>query len=229
MPQCQAFCNEQNARHRGTRLSLSLTDKDMPKLLGILDLDRCPHCGIDRPHLTQSARFETNTHRGDRPRLWVAYSCQRCGGVVTGSSLKADQSHEVQDLYPSPRDVDEAIPDKAREYLTQALNSVNAPAGAVMLAASSIDAMLKAKGYTEGSLYSRIDKAAENHVVTSEMAAWAHEVRLDANDQRHADETADLPGVEDAERVIEFATALGQFMFVLPSRIRRGLEDAKGS
>ena len=43
--------------------------------------------------------------------------------------------------------------------------------------------MLKAKDYTEGSLYSRIDKAVEDRLITKEMAAWAHEVRLDANDQ----------------------------------------------
>jgi hypothetical protein len=98
-----------------------------------------------------------------------------------------------------------------------------------MLAASSVDAMLKAKGYKEGSLYSRIDKAAKDHVITPEMAAWAHEVRLDANDQRHADEGAALPTGDDARRVVEFTSALGQFLFVLPSRVQRGLEAAKSS
>jgi hypothetical protein len=39
-----------------------------------------------------------------------------------------------------------------------------------MLSASAVDAMLKVKGYKSGSLYSRIDKAAEDHMITSEMA-----------------------------------------------------------
>lgn len=51
-----------------------------------------------------------------------------------------------------------------------------------MLAASAVDALLKLKGYTAGSLYARIEKAAEDHVITQDMAKWAHEVRLDAND-----------------------------------------------
>jgi Domain of unknown function (DUF4145) len=55
-----------------------------------------------------------------------------------------------------------------------------------MLAASAVDAMLKHKNYTVGSLKDRIDKAANDHLITSEMAAWAHEIRLDANDERHA-------------------------------------------
>lgn len=96
-----------------------------------------------------------------------------------------------------------------------------------MLAASAVDAMLKAKDYRQGSLYARIDKAAGDHLITKEMAGWAHEVRLDANEQRHADEEVPLPTGEDARRSLDFAMALGQFMFVLPARVERGLEEAK--
>lgn len=91
-----------------------------------------------------------------------------------------------------------------------------------MLAASSVDSMLKAKGYADGTLYARIEKAMKDHVITEDMAAWAHEVRLDANDQRHADEVAALPSMDDAQRVIDFTMALAELLFVLPSRITRG-------
>jgi len=109
------------------------------------------------------------------------------------------------------------------------LESLHAPAGAIMLAASAVNAMLKEKGYKDGSLNSRIDQAAERHDITEDMARWAHEVRLDANEQRHSDEEADLPSGEDAQHSVDFAMALGEFMFVLPSRVRRGIEDAGGS
>jgi predicted protein tyrosine phosphatase len=82
--------------------------------------------------------------------------------------------------------------------------------------------MLKDKGYKEGSLNSRIDQAAKAHLITAEMAAWAHEIRLDANDQRHADEDAALPAEADARKVIDFASALAQFLYVLPARVARG-------
>ena len=90
------------------------------------------------------------------------------------------------------------------------------------MAASAVDAMLKAKGYTEGNLYPRINKAAVDHVITEEMAQWAHEVRLEANDPRHADVNNPLPSQADAVRSIDFVQALGQLLFVLPERVKRG-------
>lgn len=85
----------------------------------------------------------------------------------------------------------------------------------------------KEKDYTEGSLYTRIDKAAEDHLITEEMAKWAHQVRLDANDQRHADEKATLPTNEDAKLAFDFAVAFAEYLFVLPSKVSRGITDSE--
>ena len=132
-------------------------------------------------------------------------------------------------MFPPGTEVDENIPEPARDYLKQALNTLHAPAGSVMLSASAVDAMLKYKGYTEGSLYSRIDKAKEDNLITEEMALWAHEVRLDANEPRHADQEAPLPSEDDARKCVEFVISLGQFLFVLPARVERGREEARTS
>ena len=91
-----------------------------------------------------------------------------------------------------------------------------------MLCASSVDAMLKKKGFSTGSLYRRIEEAEQDHLITKEMSLWAHEVRLDANDERHADDTVDLPSETDAKRCIDFVKALADFLFILPGRIARG-------
>lgn len=114
--------------------------------------------------------------------------------------------------------VDSTLPERARLFLQQAIDSLHAPSGAVMLTGSAVDAMLKAKGKKDGSLYSRIDAAAAEHLITAEMALWAHEVRLDANDQRHADDDAPLPSEAGAKKAIAFASALGEFLFVLPAK-----------
>lgn len=157
----------------------------------------------------------------------MVYSCGRCGGLVVAAASQYGQP--VTEIHPSPQRIDDDLPPKAKAFLEQAVLSINAPAGAVMLAASSVDAMLKSSGYTEGSLYSRIEKAVADHLITAEMATWAHDVRLDANDHRHADENTDLPTTADAQRAIDFAKALGMFMFVLPARVTRGISEAKGS
>jgi hypothetical protein len=138
------------------------------------------------------------------------------------ASSPGSESEDITVIWPAPQEVAEVVPARAREFLSQSIASQHAPAGSVMLAASAVDAMLKEKGLKDGSLNSRIDTAAQTHLITQEMAAWAHEVRLDANDQRHADEGAALPNESDAKKAIEFANALAQFLFVLPARVDRG-------
>jgi hypothetical protein len=123
-------------------------------------------------------------------------------------------------------ELDGAIPDRAREYLRQARASLSAPAGAIMLAASAVDAMLKEKGHTEGALYSRIDAAVSAHLLTEGMARWAHQVRLDANDQRHADAAAGLPSPDDAQQAVRFAAAIAEFLYVLPAKVTRGIAES---
>jgi Domain of unknown function (DUF4145) len=194
----------------------------MPILSDNLILARCPHCSTANPNLRRVHHAETRDHAGHNPRLWSVYGCGTCGGFVT--AWAANHHLPVQAVYPRFESVDLEIPDRPRAYLKQSSESMHAPAGAVMLAASAVDSMLKARGFNDGSLYSRIDKAAAEHVITQDMAAWAHAVRLDANDQRHADDTAALPTTADAQRVLAFATTLAQIMFVLPARVNRGLQ-----
>jgi hypothetical protein len=193
----------------------------MPNLAKNLILNRCPHCSVANPFLNSLHHFETTDHQGRNQRRWRIYGCGSCGGVVSAWGSNFDQP--VGGYFPTSPDIDAEIPDRPRTFLQQAQESLHAPAGAVMLCASGVDAMLKIKGYTEGSLYSRIEKAAADHLITPDMAAWAHEVRLDANDQRHADQAVALPNQQDAIRVLDFANALAEFLFVLPSRVQRGL------
>ena len=189
-----------------------------------LPLERCPHCSVAKPLLSRQWGTQSPDQSGKGANTWTVYQCTTCGSMVltVAPYFGSDQNPEVFQIWPSPALIPETIPNRARDYLSQAVASLHAPAGAVILAASSVDAMLKEKGFKEGTLNTKIDTAAKKHLITNEMATWAHEVRLDANDQRHADESAPLPTVEDAQKVIEFAHALAQFLFVLPARVERG-------
>lgn len=194
----------------------------MPTLSENLLLDRCPHCSVAKPNLRKQYHTETNDHAGGTRRTWGIYVCGTCGAIVSAWAHQHNQ--EVIEYFPQSSSVDKDIPERPKAFLKQAQESLHAPAGAVMLAASAVDAMLKHRKYAEGSLYSRIEKAVEEHLLTPEMASWAHAVRLDANDQRHADDAATFSTPEDAKRVLEFALALGEYLFVLPARIKRGIE-----
>lgn len=187
-----------------------------------LPLERCPHCSVAKPLLYAQWQGQSKQHDGANLRNWCVYACATCGGMVLACAPGSVQNAAVTGCWPQSFTVAEEMPARAREFLTQAVASLHAPSGAVMLTASAVDAMLKDKGLKDGSLFSRIDAAAKNALITAEMAAWAHEIRLDANDQRHADEERPLPSTADATRCIEFASALAQFLYVLPARVQRG-------
>jgi len=189
-----------------------------------LKLERCPFCRIYLPLLTLIFETETANCNNKNHLKWKFYQCSNCGGIVSVNA--SVNSQFISDIFPEQNILDESIPHKAREYLKQAIDSLHAPAGSIMLAASSVDAMLKEKNYKDGSLCHRIDKAAEDHLITPDMAKWAHDIRLDANDQRHADDSTELPSESTAKKCIEFTQALAQFLFVLPARVDRGLEDS---
>ena len=151
-----------------------------------------------------------------------------CGGISTAKGEGGSNSPGayVVAIYPDLPTVDEEIPDTARRYLEQALEGLHAPDGAAMLAGSAVDAMLKEKGYGSGWLSVRIDEAAKDGVITQDMKKWADHVRLESNDPRHADENRPHLTEDDARQPIEFAQALGHFIFVLPKRVNRGIEKA---
>lgn len=195
-----------------------------------LKLQRCPHCSIDNPNLYAiGSNFKTATDTGRFTRYWLPYSCSRCGGVVIASCSASDGNRTVKEVYPSITMVNDVLPDKVKIYLQQAIDSTSAPSGSVMLCASSVDSMLKEKGYKTGNLYGRIKKAIEDGILTEDMGKWAHQVRLDANDERHADEDSTMPTLEDAKKVIEFTTTLAELLFVLPAKVSRGIEASKRS
>ena len=200
----------------------------MPRILGAnLELDECPHCHVDHPNLVRRGSFFTTaSYDGGASWGWSVYLCQRCGAVVLarGSTVEGGA---VDRWFPSGEQVSADIPQAAANRLRQAIASMHsAPAGSVMLAAGAVDAMLKAKEYADGSLYSRIDQAKGDCLITDGMAEWAHDVRLDANDERHADEDAEDPTFDDATRCVDFALAFGEFLFVLPQRVTRGRVQA---
>ncbi len=61
-----------------------------------------------------------------------------------------------------------------------------------------------------------------DHVITEAMELWAHDIRLDANDERHTDKEHVFPNEVKAQKCIDFALALSDFLFVLPARVERG-------
>src|SRR5689334_2252881 len=98
-----------------------------------LALDRCPHCAVAKPSLGSQWRGVTEAHDGSNPRVWSTYACATCGGMVMTSAPHNVQNAQIVAIWPTPVEVSDAIPVRARDFLSQAISSINAPAGAVML------------------------------------------------------------------------------------------------
>ena len=148
--------------------------------------------------------------------------------TAKGHIINSD-AWRIDETYPRAESVKGELPEPARNYLEQAHRTLgDAPDAAAMVASSSVDAMLKSKGFDgEETLHQRIDQAVENRVLTEDMGKWAHHVRFVSNNPRHADNKDPHVSPEQARIVVDFADALGEFLFVLPSRAEKAIRASK--
>ena len=213
----------------GTELNLTTTEH--------LGVDRCPQCNTANPMLTrrhwfyvQSRKPAYSTPIGGGYLQWHVYTCESCGGLATAACIlpsnlvTAVPSRPAAWIVSAPKPISSDVPATAARYLLRARETIASPEASVVMSASVVDAMLKERKYAAGKLYTRIQKAEADGVLTKEMAAWAHDVRLHANDERRADQSATEPTPEDANRCLEFAETIADLLFVLPTRVKRGLK-----
>lgn len=199
-------------------------------------VQRCPQCNVASPLL--ELRWTSRSDENGLGVSWCVFECSSCqrftlaeghaAPLQNGTFTAGSAGHSIKTFYPAAKTVDANLPTDAQRYLRQAIETKFAPDASIVMAASAVDSMLRGKGYRDGSLYVRIEKAVEDRVLTEGMAAWAHRVRLEANSVRHVDEDVMPPTEEDAHRVIEFASALGDFMYVFEARVAEGLRGARG-
>lgn len=194
----------------------------------LLGVDNCPHCGATHPVLVRlwiSDGYIPNASGANHSK-WAAYGCTTCGGVVAAKGRTNDGTAYpyVERLFPDAWEPHRSIPPAVATYLRQARSTLSSPDASVVMSASSIDAMLKHFQLTKGSLNARIDEAATAGLLAKNMAEWAHRVRLDANNTRHADLATPHMSKSDAERAFAFADALATYLFVIPSRMPQ-IED----
>lgn len=191
------------------------------KLQGV---DRCPHCGVVHPNLY---RAWSDTWFQDGEKKWASYRCNSCDSVVTGLFELRSRKLEAVSIWPELRAAHHDIPEPARTYLQQAYETLHAPDAAAVMAGSAVDAMLKMLGYGDtSSIYERIDKALADGHVTKGMAAWGKSVCLGASRPHRAAAQGPHISPDEAKLSVDFADALGSFLFVLTARVERGAKAA---
>ena len=187
-----------------------------------LDLDRCPQCKTANPTLEH--RWEAMNAHG---LLTGIFQCSKCSNYIFIQYWGFGESSSVK-IYPNMTiHIDGNIPQSAARFLKQAIETPGSPDASIMTSASALDMMLQEHDLKAGTLHVRIDQAAEQHLITEDMANWGHHVRLEANDSRHPETEKTAPTQEDAEQNLEFVLALAEILFVLPARVTRGLAQTQ--
>ena len=207
--------------------------EEAPNLFGRLGgemkgVSNCPHCGVANPQLPMLWASDPLSNSTDEPTSrWGIFRCTTCGNgiMAKGAPGSGVTNPEIVEIFPKPKSAHDDLPPLAIKYLQQAYETLHAPDAAAVMAGSAVDAMLKDCEYEDGSLYERIDKAVEDHLLTDGMGKWAHAVRLESNRPRHADKENPNVTPEEAKKAVEFAEALGHFLFVLTARIEHAIGD----
>ena len=185
------------------------------------DLRRCPFCRITRPAMVRVWTSDGPTDRSDggKPRAWSAFMCTSCGSICSAEGFNDSNQASIRNVYPSDWSPSDRIPESASRYLQQAHDTLHAPDASVVMSASAIDSMLKSLDLSEGALHKRIEEAVSKGYLTKEMSRWAHNVRLNSNNPRHADIGKPHLTQEEAHNALAFGRAIAEILFVLPSRI----------
>ena len=76
----------------------------------------------------------------------------------------------------------------------------------------------------EGTLARRINIAAERGGLTPDLAAWAHQIRLDGNDAVHEAEPSEE---EETRRLQDFTNLVLLYLFTLPGMLQEARGDTE--
>lgn len=194
----------------------------------------CPHCKVQRASFTGSFIIPTSSPTNSR----IPLSCPHCHEVVVydidhsdffvNSYYQSNEKYNLNDLdspviilrhYPAgdvfeaPADVPErigAVFIEAQENLTRGRFET-----CILLCGKVLDIATKDMD-PAWKLERRLKKLSDDGKITSEMASWAEEIRLDRNDAVHAEGGFTK---SDAEEIVGFTQAFLTYVFTLPALV----------
>lgn len=98
--------------------------------------------------------------------------------------------------------------------------SINQNRAAVLMARTTLEATAKQHGITEGKLFNKIEKMAEQNIITDQLKEEAHEIRMLGNDMAHGD--LGTPVTEDdAADILGFLDTVLDYVYQQPMAIQK--------
>lgn len=184
--------------------------------------NNCPHCQ------TRSVAFAIEYVRG-----WWYYldgdefepvrredTLAVCGFCNKTVLAEFGEEGNFLRVHPSPPEPPENLPETVGRYFEQGVDSLfqNYDAAGAMFR-TTLETALKIKfPKTKAiNLKDRINKAVEQGNLTSDLAAWAHEIRLGGNDAVHEEPLSE----EEAQDLCDFTELVLLYLFTLPEKLAR--------
>ena len=198
----------------------------------------CPYCGIKSVAFTilheelWSKSPLPPPGSGDYIYGWDAFAkCGHCGrGIIATFKTLTERPPTKQqgearffklvEIAPQlPKNsAPEHTPENVARFFEQAMDNLpnNWDAAGGMFR-KALDTGLKSKfPDIKGKLSTRIKQAAAEQHLTSELAEWAHQIRLDGNDAAHGEEPFSK---DDAKRLSQFTHLVFLYLFELPGML----------
>jgi hypothetical protein len=104
--------------------------------------------------------------------------------------------------------------------------SINANRAAVLLARTTVEAIAKDKGISNGNLKTKIDAMAGQSIITNQLKDEANEIRFLGNDMAHVDLGTPVDE-SDASDILGFLDTLLDYVYQQPIAIQKRQELRK--
>lgn len=196
----------------------------------------CPHCKVQKASFSGDHILPGANDSDYR----IPLTCSHCSEVVVISAFTAEDEigkrfynndwkinlnssecvFHIYDHYPkgNTHEAPANVPDRIGNIFIEAQE--NFARGkydtCILLCGKVLDLATKEMD-SAWKLERRLKTLADEGKITSDMANWAEEIRLDRNDAAHADEEFDEA---DASEIVGFTEAFLNYVYTLPAMVR---------
>ena len=202
----------------------------------LIDCSRC-QSRVDGKVLSENSSWDPENEPG--PTKEVFLKCPVCGSSLLGYAQNYQVGRDewewsaLKRIWPEPESyLHYSIPDEVRSSLLEARTCYNAGASraCAVMCGRALEAMCVAHT-SEKTLHKGLQALRDSGVIDGRLFDWGDSLRKERNIGAHA--TEQNVSMEDAKDVLEFATAICEYVYVLSDRYesykKRKAADSKPS
>ncbi|MEU0214337.1 DUF4145 domain-containing protein [Streptomyces sp. NPDC006265] len=201
---------------------------------------RCGWCQHDtvmmpvehQPIIQQRRSSGRDYHDAPGDLGWAIFTCAGCGAASLSHGFYPELGrpgklymHDFMPLnwYPQAplvKDYPDSVPPAIAKVAAEAHGSMSVGhhQAAVLMARTTVEAVAKAQGITQGNLVAKIDGLYNQHLVYEHVRDAAHEVRFIGNDAAHADLVDNPISEEEASAILELMDMVLDGVFIAPAK-----------